>query len=93
MQKQWNVKWLYSRKGIKIMDSSESIIISKEVLTFVDMFDSLDGHKQLELLGILLEKVENDEVVLNGKSVTPEDIGIDDAFACCATILDIISMD
>jgi hypothetical protein len=35
--------------------------------------------------------MENEEIELNGKPVTPEEVGIDDAFACCAIIQDMIS--
>lgn len=73
------------------MDTTESIIISNEVLALVDMFDCLGGRMQLELLGILMEKLENEEIILNGKAVTPEDVGIDDAFSSCAIMLDMIS--
>lgn len=69
---------------------SEYVTISKEVLEMVDMFDCLDGQHQLELLGILLEKMENNEIELNGNSVTPEEVGIDDAFATCAIIMDLV---
>lgn len=64
--------------------------VSKEVLEIEDMFDHLENEKKLELFGILLEKLENREVVLKGKPVSPEEIGIDDAFACCAAILDMV---
>jgi hypothetical protein len=70
---------------------ADNIIISQEVLTMVDMFDCLDGQRQLELLGILIEKLENGEIELNGKQITSEEVGIDDAFASCAIILDLIS--
>lgn len=67
--------------------------ISQEVLTMVDMFDCLDGQRQLEFLGILIEKLENGEVELNGKRITPEEVGIDDAYACCTTIQDMIGVE
>lgn len=73
------------------MDAENNITISQEVSPLVDMFDCMSGQGQLELIGLLLEKMENEEIELNGKPVTPEDIGIDDTYACCATILDIIS--
>jgi hypothetical protein len=73
-----------------IMDAENSMI-SQEILTMVDMFDCMNGQGQLELIGILLEKMENEEIELNGKPVTPEEVGIDDAFACCAIIQDMIS--
>lgn len=69
---------------------ADYMTISKEVLDMVDMFDCLDGKRQLELMGILIEKLENGEIELNGKQVTSEEIGIDDAYACCATIQDMI---
>lgn len=69
----------------------EKNITSLEVLMMVDMFDCLDGQRQLELLGILIEKLENGEIELNGKQITPEEVGIDDAYACCTTILNMIS--
>ncbi|AFV02312.1 hypothetical protein UNSWDHB_2224 [Dehalobacter sp. UNSWDHB] len=67
--------------------------ISQEVLMMVDMFDCLDGQRQLELLGILIEKLENGEIELNGKQITPEELGIDDACVCYTTILDMISVE
>ena len=69
---------------------SENLIITKEVMDMVDMFDSLDGQRQLEFMGILLEKLENGEIELDGKPVNPEDVGIDDAFASCAIIMDLV---
>lgn len=69
---------------------SENITISKEVLDMVDTFDSLSGQKQLELMAILFEKLENEEIEMDGKHILPEDIGIDDAYACCAIIQDLI---
>lgn len=69
---------------------SENMVISKEVLDMVDMFDCLDGQRQLEFMGILLEKMENGEIELDGKPVTPEEVGIDDAFATCAIIMDLV---
>lgn len=69
---------------------TDNMTISKEVLDMVDMFDCLDGQRQLELMGILIEKLENGEIELNGKQVTSDEIGIDDAYACCATIQDMI---
>ena len=72
------------------MDCDE-IIVSKEVITLAGMFDNLDGHMKLELVGILLEKMENEEIELNGTIVTPEEVGIDDAFASCAIILEMIT--
>ena len=69
----------------------EKNIISQEVLMMVDMFDCLDGQRQLELLGILINKLENGEIELNGKQITPEEVGIDDAYACYTTIQDMIS--
>jgi hypothetical protein len=69
----------------------EGNIISKEVMDMEDMFECLDGEKQLEFFGFLLEKLENGEIELHGKPVYPEEIGVDDAYACYATILDMIS--
>ena len=69
----------------------EGNTISKDVLDMADMFDCLEGETQLELIGVLLEKMENGEVGLNGKPVYPEEIGVDDAYTCYATILDMIS--
>lgn len=69
----------------------EKNITSLEVLMMVDMFDCLDGQRQLELLGILINKLENGEIELDGKQISPEEVGIDDAYACCTTILDMIS--
>jgi len=73
--------------------NEEKSIISQEVLTMVDMFDCLDGQRQLELLGILIEKLENGEIELNGRQITSEEVGIDDAYVCCASIQDMISME
>ena len=70
---------------------TENYTISKEAADMADMFDCMSGEGQLELLGILLEKMENGEVELAGKPVYPEDIGVDDAYTCYATILDMIS--
>ena len=56
----------------------------------MNRFDCINGQKQLELLGILIEKLENGEIELNGKQITSEEIGIDDAYACCAIIQDMI---
>lgn len=69
---------------------ADYMTISKEVLDMVDMFDCLDGKRQLELMSILIEKLENGEIELNGKQITSEEIGIDDAYACCAIIQDMI---
>jgi hypothetical protein len=69
----------------------EGNIISKEVLDILDTFDCMDGEKKLELFGFLLEKMENGEIEIHGKPIYPEEIGVDDAYACYATILDIIS--
>ncbi|OLN31390.1 hypothetical protein [Desulfosporosinus metallidurans] len=69
----------------------EKNIPSQEVLMMVDMFDCLDGQRQLELLGIFIKKLENGEIELNGKQITPEEVGIDDAYVCYSTILDMIS--
>ena len=71
--------------------NAEGSIITKEVTEVLDQFDSLEGDKQLELFGILLEKLENGEVEFKGKPIYPEEIGIDDAYVCYATILDLIS--
>ena len=71
------------------MDMNSSII-SKEVLDMMDMFDNLDGQKKLEFLGVLLEKMENGEIELGGKPVYPEEIGMEDAYGCYASILDMV---
>lgn len=70
---------------------TEENTISKDVLEMVDMFDCMDGETQLEFIGILFEKMENGEVELKGKPVYPEEIGVDDAYTCYATILDMVS--
>ena len=67
------------------MDQDKNVT-SHELLVIVDMFDCLDGQRQLELLGIIIEKLENGEIELNGKQIIPEEIGIDDAPACCSII-------
>lgn len=69
---------------------TENLALAKEILDVVEMFDCLEGQKQLEFMGILLEKLENGEIELDGKPVTPEEVGIDDAFASCAIIMDLV---
>jgi hypothetical protein len=69
---------------------SENLTIAKEISDVVEMFDCMDGQRQLEFMGILLEKMENGEIELDGKPVTPEEVGIDDAFASCAIIMDLV---
>ena len=69
---------------------SENLALAKEISDVVEMFDCLDGQRQLEFVGILLEKMENGEIELDGKPVTPEEVGIDDAFASCAIIMDLV---
>ena len=70
----------------------EKNIPSQEVLMMADMFDCLDGQRQLEVLGIFIEKLENGEVELEGKTITPEEIGIDDAYYCCTALRNIIGV-
>lgn len=72
---------------------AEDYTITKEINEMMEIFDTLDGNKQLELFGILLEKIENGEIEVKGKPVYPEQIAIDDAYTCYATILDLISKD
>lgn len=71
------------------MDNGK-IMVSKEVLDVVDTYDSLPGEKQLELLAIIFERLEDEGIEMYGKHILPEDIGIDDAYACCAIIQDMI---
>ncbi len=66
---------------------------SEEVLIMVDMFDCLDGRRQLDLLGIFIGKLENGEIELNGNQITSEEIGIDDSYTCCATIQKLLSVE
>lgn len=61
--------------------------MTNEVLDIIELFDRLDGEKQLELLSALLEKMANGEVELKGNPIYPEEIGIDDSFACCSMIM------
>ena len=55
--------------------------------------DELIGMFRGTELQNYLEKLENGEIELNGKQITSEEIGIDDAYACCAAILDMISVE
>jgi hypothetical protein len=65
--------------------------VTTQVTDIVDLFDTLNGEKQLEFLGILLEKMENGEIEIMGKPIYPEAIGVDDAYTCYSTILDIVT--
>ena len=64
--------------------------VCKEMDEMIDLFDNLDGKKQLEFLALIIEKMENGEIQINGKPISPTEIFIDDGYACCTRILDMI---
>ena len=68
----------------------EKTMISSELEEILKSFDKMEGRNQLELLGILFEKLENGEFILENRVISPEDIGVDDAYASYASILDLV---
>lgn len=72
-----------------MMESIENDV-RKELLGLVKIFEDLSGESKLDFVKIVIEKLENGEIEVNGKEVTSNDIGIEDGYACCRSIVKII---
>ncbi len=65
-------------------------IISPQIIDIANQFDKLDNEKKLEFVKLILEKMENGEIEINGKTIHPGKIGIEDGFACCRAIVKLL---
>lgn len=70
----------------------DEIIMSNELKNLTQIFENLDGYMQLKFVKVVLEKMENGEIEINGKPISPQDIGIPDGYSSLHKIMNLINL-